>query len=237
MPHSVSASSEHFPFLHSSPSRVPPSVDPFTITTSTGFMPLTVPQKDLPSVFKPLNVLLNKLPVVTEGGSPGLLAEYRLGPAVDEHFPDLTAEVVKVLHPLEGKPDLRIVTAIFRDYAFLASAYLLEPCWETWKKKPEDGYGHGRSILPAKIAQPLYKCAEVYAVSHIIYNVPKYHRTDCLQPRHPTVHVLRRRVLPLQLHPCQPSPRNGLLQPPPNPRLRERPRPHQLRSRLRPHPR
>ncbi len=164
MPHSVSISSERFPFLHSSPSRIPPSADPFTITTSTGFLPLTIPQKDLPSVFKPLSNLLDKLPVVTADGSPGLLAEYRLGPTVDADFPDLTTEVDKILNPLSGKPDLSLVTAIFRDYAFLASAYLLEPCWETWKKNPDAGYGHGRNILPAKIAQPLYQSADAYNI-------------------------------------------------------------------------
>ena len=50
------------------------------------------------------------------------------------------------------------MTAAFRDYAFLASAYLLEPCWQRWNEGLE-GYGLGREVLPKEIAGPLVKSA------------------------------------------------------------------------------
>jgi indoleamine 2,3-dioxygenase len=148
-----------FPHLHSNPATLPSSLDPFTITTTTGFFPLKAPQVDLPPKFAALTSLLRDLPVVREDGSAGLLATFQLGNTIDagtlpdfvDALDDFTAE--------DGNPDLAAVTASFRDYAFLASAYLLEPCWETWNKNKDGGYGLGRQKLPKCIAGPLVKAA------------------------------------------------------------------------------
>lgn len=73
------------------------------------------------------------MPVVKTDGTPGLLATYELGPLINSKktLPDLTAEIEKLMTP-DGGLDMFAVTAAFRDYAFLASAYLLEPCWQRW---------------------------------------------------------------------------------------------------------
>jgi indoleamine 2,3-dioxygenase len=152
-----------FPHINDDPSTLPPSLDPFTITKSTGFMPSQTPLTTLPAAFKPLISLLDRTPVVRDDGSPGLLAEYVLGTTVLAELPDLTNEIDKLSSP-DGKPDLVTVTALFRDYAFLASAYLLEPCWENWRKNPEGGYGLGRSVLPRPIACPMNRCAQLSAL-------------------------------------------------------------------------
>lgn len=152
-----------FPHINDTPSTLPSSLDPFTITTSTGFLPLATSPTTLPEVFRPLTSLLNRLPVVREDGSAGLLAKYELGPAVLAELPDLTTEIDRLVLA-DGKPDLFTITAVFRDYAFLASAYLLEPCWENWCKNPEGGYGLGRDVLPKSIAGPMYRCAQMYVV-------------------------------------------------------------------------
>lgn len=150
-----------FPHLEQDPATLPSSLDPFTITTSTGFLPLAPPQVELPSKFEPLTKLVDSLPVVKLDGSPGLLAKYELGPTVDkgDALPDFTAAIDE-LTASDGRPDLAAVTAAFRDYAFLASSYLLEPCWERWNKGPE-GYGLGRQTLPRAIAGPLVKTAKM----------------------------------------------------------------------------
>jgi indoleamine 2,3-dioxygenase len=101
------------------------------------------------------------MPVVREDGTPGLLAKYELGPAVETELPDLTDEVDKLV-TADGSPDLYTVAAVFRDYSFLASAYLLEPCWENWSKAPQNGYGLGRDKLPKAVARPMYRCAQLY---------------------------------------------------------------------------
>lgn len=151
-----------FPHIEDDPVTLPTSVDPFTINTSTGFMPLWPPQVDLPPKFESVSALVEQLPVVKIDGSPGLLATYRLGPMIDEGnaLPDLNDEINN-LRTADGQPDLAAVTAVFRDYAFIASAYLLEPCWERQNAGLE-GYGLGRQVLPKAIAGPLVKTAKMY---------------------------------------------------------------------------
>lgn len=121
-------------------------------------MPLRAPITRLPAAFDALTSLVENMPVVKADGSPGLLATYDLGSSIDGgYLPNLTAEIDKFVTD-EGLPDLAAATAAFRDYAFLASAYLLEPCWERWSKGV-DGYGLGRQVLPVCIAGPLVKTA------------------------------------------------------------------------------
>jgi indoleamine 2,3-dioxygenase len=148
-----------FPHLHSNPAILPSSLDPFTITTTTGFLPLRAPQLNLPPKFSALRSLLENLPVVRQDGTAGLLADFKLGSFIDGGIlPDL-ADALDDLATENDEPDLMAITAAFRDYAFLASAYLLEPCWEKWSKNREGGYGLGRQILPSCIAGPLVKSA------------------------------------------------------------------------------
>jgi indoleamine 2,3-dioxygenase len=148
-----------FPHLHSNPATLPASLDPFTLTTTTGFLPLVAPLVSLPSKFTPLTSLLEDLPIVRQDGSPGLLATFALGDTIDSGtLPDFT-DALDDLTTEDGKPDLAAVAAAFREYAFLASAYLLEPCWERWNKDHDSGYGLGRQRLPKCIAGPLVKTA------------------------------------------------------------------------------
>lgn len=132
------------------------SVDPFTISSSSGFLPLRPPLTTLPVEFEALAKILNDMPIVKEDGEAGLLASFKLGPLIDGGaLPNLTSEVDR------NVDQLSIITALFRDYSFLASAYLLEPCWESWSKDHEAGYGLGRAVLPSCIAGPLVKTAKM----------------------------------------------------------------------------
>ncbi|KAJ5698179.1 hypothetical protein N7462_000184 [Penicillium macrosclerotiorum] len=171
-----------FPHVHDDPSTLSHALDPFTITTSTGFLPYATAPVHLPEAFKPLVSLLDRLPVVKLDGKPGLLATYELGHATEAELPDLTDEVEKLVMP-DGSPDRFTLTAVFRDYTFLASSYLLEPCWENWCKNPDQGYGLGRDVLPKAVARPMYRCAQIldlppfmsYAASYALFN---YHLDD-----------------------------------------------------------
>ena len=124
-------------------------------------MSLYHPVVDLPQAWAPLVELVQDMPVVKEDGSPGLLASYQLGPKVDiaKALPDLTKEVDNLVTE-DGKPNMALITAVFREYSFLSSAYLLEPCWERQSKELV-GYGLGRQVLPKEIAGPLVKTAEM----------------------------------------------------------------------------
>lgn len=155
------ATLKRFPHIHDDPSSLSHALDPFTITTSTGFLPYQTAPTELPEVFKALASLVERLPVVKLDGTPGLLATYELGPATEAELTDLTDEVEKLKLP-NGEWDRFTIAAVFRDYTFLASSYLLEPCWENWCKNPEGGYGLGRELLPKSVARPMYRCAEMY---------------------------------------------------------------------------
>lgn len=150
-----------FPHLQADATTLPRSIDPFTITTSTGFLPCRQPLLRLPQQFDAASDILDDMPIVKADGSPGLLATFKLGPLIDSGaLPDLTSHI-EDLRLDDGSYDLEAITALFRDYSFLASAYLLEPCWEKWSKDHDAGYGLGRPVLPQCIAAPLVKAADM----------------------------------------------------------------------------
>ncbi|TKA77357.1 hypothetical protein B0A49_02458 [Cryomyces minteri] len=162
-----SASAPTFPILHSTP---PDSTLPaFLVSTNRGFLPRNDPITVLPSPFQALEDLLQRMPIKTADGSPGLLATGSLGEAV-KSLPDLTEEVERV------KNDLPLMNALYRDYSFLTSAYLLEPCHMSSLRG--EGYGLAREVLPANIARPIARVAELagfkpfmeYAGSYALYN-------------------------------------------------------------------
>ncbi|KAL2115663.1 hypothetical protein VTJ04DRAFT_9918 [Mycothermus thermophilus] len=155
------------------------TLPPFMVSTTRGFLPRMEPVVTLPPEFAPLESLLQRMPVRTASGEPGLLDPERpgsdgqghdLADAVHKELPDLTDMVDKYKH------DLPVVNALYRDYSFLASAYLLEPCHARFVKG--EGYGLGREVLPAVVARPIVRCAEIcgfkpfmeYAGSYALYN-------------------------------------------------------------------
>lgn len=129
------------------------TLPPFMVSKTRGFLPRMDPVAHLPEEFAQLESILARMPVKKLDGQPGLLAEFRLGDAVKSELWDLTDRVDKF------EDDLPVVNALYRDYSFLASAYLLEPCHERFVKGEE--YGLGRDVLPVQIARPIAKCAEM----------------------------------------------------------------------------
>lgn len=125
----------------------------FTVTTSRGFLPRVDPPVRLPVAFDALESLLQRMPIKTATGAPGLLAEGNLGNAVLAELPDLTDMVDRF------KDDAVVVNALYRDYSFLASAYLLEPCHVRHVRGEE--YGLARDVLPRAIARPIARSAEM----------------------------------------------------------------------------
>lgn len=128
------------------------SLPAFMVSTSRGFLPRADPVVTLPKEFDPLESILQRMPITTASGEPGLLAAFKLGDEV-EKFPNLTQAMEAY------KDNLPLLTALYRDYSFLASAYLLEPCHQRFVKG--EAYGLGRQVLPAQIAQPIARCAEM----------------------------------------------------------------------------
>lgn len=129
------------------------TLSPLIVSTDRGFLPRMNPISKLPPEFERLEILLEQMPVITASGHAGLLSTGSLGEVVDLELPNLL-DAVQLY-----KQDLAIMTALFRDYTFVASAYLLEPCHLRSMQGKE--FGLGRQTLPAQIAQPLCLCAEL----------------------------------------------------------------------------
>ncbi|KAF7545416.1 hypothetical protein G7Z17_g9189 [Cylindrodendrum hubeiense] len=142
----------------------------FMVSTTRGFLPRMDPIVTLPKEFDAFEDILQRMPVKMASGEPGLLAQYKLGDVVDKELPNLAEAVDKY------KDNLPIQNALYRDYSFLASAYLLEPCHHRFIKG--EPYGLGRQVLPANIAHPIARCAEIcgfkpfmeYAGSYALFN-------------------------------------------------------------------
>ncbi|KAI5861901.1 indoleamine 2,3-dioxygenase family protein [Durotheca rogersii] len=146
------------------------SLPSFMVSTTRGFLARMDPIVTLPAEFDAVETLLREMPVKTLSGAPGLLADGRLGDAVLNNLPDLTGEVEKY------RENLPVMNALYRDYSFLASAFLLEPCHLRFLKG--EPYGLGRAFLPAQLSRPIVRCAELagfkpfmeYAGSYALFN-------------------------------------------------------------------
>lgn len=151
------------------PRRTFSNIPQFTVGTANGFLPYRPPLEELPPEFSKLEELLQRMPIKTRDGSEGLLKLGTFGDAVTNELPDYTSIVEKV-------EDSQLLTALFRDYTFAASAYLLEPCDLEYRKT--ETYGLGRDVLPRKLAVPLSIVAQKigakpymeYALSYALYN-------------------------------------------------------------------
>lgn len=150
--------------------------DQFLISTENGFLPREDPLYPLPQRFAVLESLLQRMPLHLHEGKHGLLWDGKLGEAVHDELPQ---------YDVDDVTDSAVILALFRDYTFLASAYLLEPA--DLHKRQTGQFGVGRKVLPKNIAVPLCKIAAKldckpfmeYAQSYALAN---YARLDRSKP-------------------------------------------------------
>jgi len=116
----------------------------FSVTNKNGFFPTSPPLVRLPTIFNPLTRISENISMQKQDGSPGLLGLKDVGRTIQEELPLI--DVSKIADPV-------LLTALFREYSFTASAYLLEPAHHTLLDTGK--YGVARQILPAALAIPL----------------------------------------------------------------------------------
>jgi indoleamine 2,3-dioxygenase len=119
------------------------------VSTTRGFLPRQEPIVELPSDFDTLESILRRMPIKTLSGEPGLLKTSTLGETVLKELPDLTAAINKY------QDNFPLMNALYRDYSFLASAYLLEPCHERFMNG--ESYGLGREYINKPLLITLMK--------------------------------------------------------------------------------
>ena len=118
--------------------------------------------------------VLDQMPVRTGESSFGYLND-----------PDaIVAPVMAIrdhLEDIKKEKDIFVLQALFRSYAFLSSAYLLEPSFQQFRKNQQ--YGKARQILPAHIARPFCEVAQRLDVYpwldyHYGYSLGNYRKLD-----------------------------------------------------------
>ncbi|KXN73283.1 hypothetical protein CONCODRAFT_36004 [Conidiobolus coronatus NRRL 28638] len=147
----------------------------FFVSPKNGFLPRQDPLKELPAQFDKLEDLLQRMPLRLKDGSPGLLWKGEFGDAVKSELP---------FYDVSGVEDPRLLAALYRDYTFAASSYLLEPCDIQYRNQGE--YGLGRQVLPKSIAVPLSIVADKigakpfmeYAMCYSLYNYKRENPRD-----------------------------------------------------------
>ncbi|EAR86314.2 indoleamine 2,3-dioxygenase family protein (macronuclear) [Tetrahymena thermophila SB210] len=127
------------------------TVPQFTVGRKNGFLPWGTPLARLPEPFKIIDQILDEAPYYKRDGTPGLLATGSFGEYVRENLPLLDVSNIK---------DSALLFALYRDYTFLTSQYLLEPCHLHYLATKSKDYGLGRSRLPANISVPLVSLAK-----------------------------------------------------------------------------
>lgn len=140
----------------------------FRVSRERGFLPCRNPMARLPDEYGELERLLQEMPIKRADGSPGLLDKETLGLTIEKG--------ALPLYEVHNVDDLDLLHALFRDYTFLASAYLLEPCHKRFLASGE--YGLARSKLPKCISVPLCAIAKrlnvhpfmEYALSYALMN-------------------------------------------------------------------
>ncbi|GMK57446.1 hypothetical protein CspeluHIS016_0402800 [Cutaneotrichosporon spelunceum] len=150
--------------------------DTFAVGPTNGFLPTKDPLDVLPKEYEAMDTLLENMRLHKKDGTDGLLMTGEFGAAVDRDLPE---------YDLSKVTDGELLSALYRDLTFVASAYLLEPCDIQYRK--DKTYGLGRQTLPRNIAVPLHQVAEKigqrpfmeYALSYALYN---YRRKDKSKP-------------------------------------------------------
>lgn len=116
----------------------------FSVTEDNGFFPSSPPLVDLPEIFAPLDRITKNISMEYPDGSVGLMGKEDLGRTIDEELPLI--DVSRIEDPV-------LLTALFREYSFTASSYLLEPAHHHLIRTGD--YGVARPVLPASLAIPL----------------------------------------------------------------------------------
>lgn len=111
------------------------------------------PLVHLPAQFGTLDALLQRMTIVQPDGTKGLLGLGQFGDAIHHEL----KEDHNVQRAIDSG-DQRLISALFRDYCFAASAYLLEDVHLSFLAT--GNYIAGKEVLPRQIAVPLKLLAD-----------------------------------------------------------------------------
>ena len=142
----------------------------FEVNHLNGFLPKKSPLAVLPERYNGLQVLIDEMPIKKANGQDGLLA-------IEGAIEDAVKKLKNYKDVVKNEDDIFINQALFRAYAFLASAYLLAPSHFSFQKTKK--YGKAHRVLPSQISEPFVlvsKKLDVYPFLdyHYAYSLGNY---------------------------------------------------------------
>ena len=142
----------------------------FEVNHLNGFLPTKSPLAVLPERYSELQVLIDEMPIKKGNGQDGLLA-------IEGAIEDAVKKLKNYKDVVKNEDDIFINQALFRAYAFLASAYLLAPSHFSFQKTKK--YGKAHKVLPSQISEPFVlvsKKLDVYPFLdyHYAYSLGNY---------------------------------------------------------------
>ena len=146
----------------------------FEVNSTNGFLPKHEPLRVLPDRYIGLQKVIDDMPIKKEDGSDGLLS---IEGAIEKSVKDLPN--YKELVDKEDDPFM--LSALYRAYAFLASAFTLAPAHFGYLKTGK--YGKAHNYIPEQIAQPLVSVSDKLNVYpwldyHYSYSLGNYFKFD-----------------------------------------------------------
>ena len=146
----------------------------FEVNHLNGFLPKGSPLAVLPERYNELQVLIDEMPIKKANGQGGLLS-------IEGAIEDAVKKLKNYKDLVKNEDDIFINQALFRAYAFLASAYLLAPSHFSFQKTKK--YGKAHRVLPSQISEPFVlvsKKLDVYPFLdyHYAYSLGNYVKID-----------------------------------------------------------
>ena len=146
----------------------------FEVNHLNGFLPKKNPLAVLPKKYNELQVLIDEMPIKKANGQGGLLS-------IKGAIEDAVKKLKNYKDLVKNEEDIFINQALFRAYAFLASAYLLAPSHFSFQKTKK--YGKANRVLPSQISEPfalVSKKLDVYPFLdyHYAYSLGNYVKID-----------------------------------------------------------
>ena len=146
----------------------------FEVNHLNGFLPKKSPLAVLPERYSELQELIDEMPIKKANGKGGLLS-------IEGAIEDAVKKLKNYKDLVKNEDDIFINQALFRAYAFLASAYLLAPSHFSFQKTKK--YGKAHRVLPAQISEPFVlvsKKLDVYPFLdyHYAYSLGNYVKID-----------------------------------------------------------
>jgi len=146
----------------------------FEVNHLNGFLPKKSPLAILPERYNKLQVLIDEMPIKKAKGQDSLLD-------IEGAIDDAVKKLKNYKDLVKNEDDIFINQALFRAYAFLASAYLLAPSHFSFQKTKK--YGKAHRVLPSQISEPFVlvsKKLDVYPFLdyHYAYSLGNYVKID-----------------------------------------------------------